>query len=131
MKWHGNCFIPASRTRYISKKLIIFDIDLRLENKWRIRYSYNISVRAKTILERHHLVQKQTNFEFPAICHLPNRRVKECGNFKPNIIFDQMYIVVSFSYCVHLKSHWLCLSFLWEIKSYANRKHNFWWKKKI
>ena len=61
---------------------------------------------AKTILKRHHLVEKQINFEFAALFHLPNKRVKKRVNFKSNLIFDQME---AFLYCLGSKLKFVSL----------------------
>ena len=51
--------------------------------------------RAKILLERLHLVERQINFETAALFLSPIRWVKKCGNFKTNLFFDQK---VSFLY---------------------------------
>ena len=45
------------------------------------------------------MVEYQIRFEFAALFHSPNSRVKKRGNFKPNLFFDQME---SFLYCLAL-----------------------------
>ena len=96
-------------------------------NGWNFPLNFGLSARAKTIQERLHLVERQISFEFPALFHTPKRAVKNGGNFKVNLLIDQM---VSFLICLcssENEKSMVCIEKIMTVGTwlYFERKYNY------